>query len=140
MKDDPDHGFRVCVNALINKCLKPYASTVPLQRMKLKIYMDVSTTFKWTVSALIGLYRYVRRAKNLLPFIHPMEFTVGIDSGATPSSAVQQTAYLEALDKYIDYDEHGNLRKCLVDENVVQLRDAEGNLKTLRRRFAIYLR
>jgi hypothetical protein len=30
MKDDPDHGFRVCVNALINKCLKPYASTVPL--------------------------------------------------------------------------------------------------------------
>ena len=23
MKDDPDHGFRVCVNALINKCLKP---------------------------------------------------------------------------------------------------------------------
>jgi hypothetical protein len=27
MKEDPDHGFRVCVNALINKCLKPYAST-----------------------------------------------------------------------------------------------------------------
>ena len=25
MKDDPDHGFRVCVNALINKCLKPGA-------------------------------------------------------------------------------------------------------------------
>ncbi len=30
VKDDPDHGFRVCVNALINKCLKPYASTIPL--------------------------------------------------------------------------------------------------------------
>ena len=58
--------------------------------------------------------------------------------GATPSSAVQQTAYLEALDQYIDYDEHGNLRKCLVDENGVQLKDAEGNLKTLRHRFAIY--
>jgi hypothetical protein len=29
-KDDPDHGFRVCVNALINKCLKPCASTIPL--------------------------------------------------------------------------------------------------------------
>ena len=58
--------------------------------------------------------------------------------GATPSSAVQQTAYLEALDQYIDYDEEGKLRKCLLDENGVQLRDAEGNLKTLRHRFAIY--
>ncbi len=58
--------------------------------------------------------------------------------GATPSSAVQQTAYLEALDQYIDYDEDGKLRNCLVDENGVQLRDAEGNLKTLRHRFAIY--
>ncbi len=29
-KDDPNHGFRVCVNALINKCLKPCASTIPL--------------------------------------------------------------------------------------------------------------
>jgi hypothetical protein len=32
MKDDPDDGFRVFVNALINKCLKPYASTVPITR------------------------------------------------------------------------------------------------------------
>ena len=29
-KDDPEHGFRVCVNALVNKCLKPCASTIPL--------------------------------------------------------------------------------------------------------------
>jgi hypothetical protein len=29
-KNDPDHGFRVCVNALINKCIKPDASTIPL--------------------------------------------------------------------------------------------------------------
>jgi hypothetical protein len=29
-QDDPDHGFRVCVNALINKCIKPDASTIPL--------------------------------------------------------------------------------------------------------------
>ena len=41
--------------------------------------------------------------------------------GATPSSAVQQTAYLEALDQYIDYDEDGKLRKCLLDENGVQI-------------------
>ena len=29
-KDDPNHGFRVCVNALVNKFLKPCASTIPL--------------------------------------------------------------------------------------------------------------
>ncbi len=29
-KENPEHGFRVCVNALINKCLKPCASTIPL--------------------------------------------------------------------------------------------------------------
>ena len=58
--------------------------------------------------------------------------------GATSSSAVQQTAYLEALYRYIDYDEHDNLRSCLLDANGVRLKDAEGNPKTLRHRFAIY--
>jgi hypothetical protein len=29
-KDDPNCGFRVCINALINKCIKPDASTIPL--------------------------------------------------------------------------------------------------------------
>ena len=52
--------------------------------------------------------------------------------GAKPSSAVQQSAYLEALDDYIDYYEDGTLRKCLLDEHGNRLRDAEGNLKTLR--------
>jgi hypothetical protein len=58
--------------------------------------------------------------------------------GATPSSAVQQTAYLVALDEFIDYDEHGHLRKCLVDDQGNRLRDSEGNLKHLRHRFAVY--
>jgi hypothetical protein len=58
--------------------------------------------------------------------------------GATPSSAVQQTAYLEALDEFIDYDEDRQLRKCLQDENGNRLRDSEVNLKTLRHRFVVY--
>jgi hypothetical protein len=36
--------------------------------------------------------------------------------GAKPSSAVQQSAYLEALDQYIDYDWDGNIRKYLLDK------------------------
>jgi hypothetical protein len=58
--------------------------------------------------------------------------------GAKPSSAVQQSAYLEALDQYIDFDEEGNLRKCLLDENGDRLLDKEGNPKTLRHKFAVY--
>ena len=58
--------------------------------------------------------------------------------GAKPSSAVQQSAYLEALDQYIDYDENGHLRRCLLDESGNRLLDKEGNPKTLRHRFAVY--
>jgi hypothetical protein len=58
--------------------------------------------------------------------------------GAKPSSAVQQSAYLEALDDYIDFYEDGTLRKCLMDSNCNRLRDSEGNLKTLRHKFAEY--
>jgi hypothetical protein len=46
--------------------------------------------------------------------------------------------YLWQLDEFIDYDEYGNLRKCLVDEEGNRLRNSEGNLKTLRPRFAVY--
>jgi hypothetical protein len=68
-------------NAFINKCLKPYASTVPLATddiIKLhgcKYYLQVDG-----FSSPIGQCQYVRKVKDLLPFIHPMEFTVGIDS------------------------------------------------------------
>ncbi len=57
--------------------------------------------------------------------------------GAKPSSDVQQSAYLEALDKYIDYDEDGNLRKCLLDQHGNRLKDKDGNEKTLRHKFAV---
>jgi hypothetical protein len=57
---------------------------------------------------------------------------------AKPSSAVQQSAYLEALDDYIDYYEDGTVRKCLLDSKGNRLKDAEGNLITLRHKFAVY--
>ena len=140
MKDDPDHGFRVCVNALINKCLKPYASTVPFATDEIKklhgckYYLQIDGfSAYWSIPVC-------EESKRLTAFHTPdgIHCWNRLMMGATPSSAVQQTAYLEALDQYIDYDEDGNLRKCLVDEYGVQLKDAEGNLKTLRHRFAIY--
>jgi hypothetical protein len=107
MKDDPDHGFRVCVNALINKCLKPYASTVPLATDEIKklhgckYYLQVDGfSAYWSIPVC-------EESKRLTAFHTPDEIHCWnrLMMGATPSSAVQQTAYLEALDQYIDYDE-----------------------------------
>ena len=58
--------------------------------------------------------------------------------GAKPNSAVQQSAYLKALDDYMDFYEDGSLRKCLLDGHCNRLKDAEGNLKTLTHKFAVY--
>jgi hypothetical protein len=42
--------------------------------------------------------------------------------GGKPSSTVQQSAYLEALDDYIDFYEDDTLRKCLMDDNGSRLK------------------
>ncbi len=53
--------------------------------------------------------------------------------GEAPSFAVLQTAYLEALVQFIDYNEHDNLPACLLlDAKGERLKDAEGNPKILR--------
>ena len=140
VKDDPDHGFRVCVNALINKCLKPYASTIPLATDEIKKLEGYKYYLQADGFSAYWSIPVCEESKRLTAFHTPdgIYCWTRLMMGATPSSAVQQTAYLEALDEFIDYDEHGNLRKCLVDEEGNRLRDSEGNLKTLRHRFAVY--
>ena len=108
-KSDPDHGFRVTVNALMNKCLKPCASTIPLatgEILKLhhcKYYLqcDGLNAF-WAIPVC-------DESKRLTAFHTPDGIYCfnRLLMGAKPSSAVQQSAYLEALDKYIDIDEDG---------------------------------
>ena len=139
-KDDPNHGFRVCVNALINKCLKPCASTIPLATDEIRKLFNCKYFLQ-----LDGMNAYwsipvCEESKRLTAFHTPDGIYCWnrLLMGAKPSSAVQQSAYLEALDKYIDYDEDGNLRKCLIDEHGNRLRDKDGNEKTLRHKFAVY--
>jgi hypothetical protein len=133
MKDDPDHGFRVCVNALINKCLKPYASTVPLATDEIKKLYGFNYYFQVDdFSAYWSIPVVCEESKRLTTFHTPDGIYCWnrLMMGAISSSAVQQTAYLEALDQYIDYDENDNLRQRLLDENGVRLKDKEGNPKT----------
>ena len=140
MKDDPDHGFRVCVNALINKCLKPYASTVPLATDEIKKLYGFNYYLQADGFSAYWSIPVCEESKRLTAFHTPDGIYCWnrLMMGAVPASAVQQTAYLEALDQFIDYDEDDNLRKCLVDNNGERLKDKEGNPKTLRHRFAIY--
>ena len=139
-KGDPDHGFRVCVNALINKCLKPIASTIPLATDEITklhgkryfLQADGSNAY-WSIP--------VCEESKLLTAFHTPDGLYcwnRLLMGAKPSSAVQQAAYLEALDKYIDYYEDGSLRDCLKDSNGNRAKDKEGNDKTLRHSFAVY--
>lgn len=103
-KDATEHGFRVTVNALFNKCLKPAASTIPLATSEIKklhgnkffLQIDGLSAF-WSIP--VG-----EESKRLTAF-HTPEGIFCWDRllmGARPSSAVQQAAYLKALDDYVD--------------------------------------
>ena len=139
-KDDPNHGFRVCVNALINKCLKPCASTIPLATDEIRKLFNCKYFLQLDGMNAYWSFPVCEESKRLTAFHTPDGIYCWnrLLMGAKPSSAVQQSAYLEALDKYIDYDEDGNLRKCLIDEHGNRLRDKDGNEKTLRHKFAVY--
>ena len=139
-KDDPDHGFRVCVNALVNKCLKPDASTIPLAVDEIKKLSNKKYFLQADGANAYWSIPVCEESKRLTAFHTPDGIYCWnmLLMGAKPSSAVQQSAYLEALDQYIDYKEDGTLRDCLTDENGVRLKDENGFDKTLRNHFAVY--
>ena len=140
-KDDPDHGFRVCVNALINKCIKPDASTIPLAADEIKKLSNHKFFLQADGANAYWSIPVCDESKRLTAFHTPDGIYCWnrLLMGAKPSSAVQQSAYLEALDDYIDFYEDGSLRSCLLDKQTgKRLIDSQGNLKTLRHRFAVY--
>ena len=109
-KESLEHGFRVTVNALFNKCLKPAASTIPLATSEIKklhnkkffAQIDGLSAF-WSIP--VG-----EESKRLTAFHTPDGIYCWdrLLMGARPSSSVQQSAYLKALDDWADkiYHEH----------------------------------
>jgi hypothetical protein len=98
------HGFRVCVNALINKCLKPNASTIPLATDEIKKLEGYKYYLQADGFSAYWSIPVCEESKRLTAFHTPdgIHCWTRLMMGATPSSAVQQTAYLEALDEFID--------------------------------------
>ncbi len=84
VKDDPDHGFRVCVNALINKCLKPNASTIPLATDEIKKLKGYKYYLQADGFSAYWLIPVCEESKRLTAFHTPdvipqTEFTAGRD-------------------------------------------------------------
>ena len=134
----PDHGFRACINALVNKCLKPDASTTPLAVGEIK-KLGNEKHFLQADGANACWSMPARDESKRLAAFHTPDGTRWnrLLMGAKPSSAVQQSAHLEALDQCIDHKENGTLRDCLTDENGIRLKDESGFDKTLRDHFAV---
>ena len=130
-KESLEHGFRVTVNALFNKCLKPAASTIPLATSEIKklhnkkffAQIDGLSAF-WSIP--VG-----EESKRLTAFHTPDGIYCWdrLLMGARPSSAVQQSAYLKALDDWADkiYHEHFPTEK-----------DKHGLGPSIRARYASY--
>jgi hypothetical protein len=105
-KDSAPTSYRVTMNALVNNCLKPTASTTPLATDEIKklhhhkyfLQLDGSQAY-WSIPI-------DEESKRLLAFqTHEGVFAWDrLTMGARPSSAVQQTAYIEILDRYLDPD------------------------------------
>jgi hypothetical protein len=128
------------MHCLVNKFLKPCASTIPLAAdeitklfsSKYFLQLDGINAY-WSIPAC-------EESKRLTALHTP----VGVYCwnrllmGVNPSSTIQQSAYLEALDQYIDYDHDGQVRKCLLDKNGKCLLDSNGSPKPLRHKFAVY--
>ena len=104
-KESKDHGFRVTVNALFNKCLKQSASTIPLATDEiLKLH---GCRFFLQVDGLSAFWAIPvgEESRRLTAFHTPdgIHCWDRLLMGAKPSSAVQQASYLKALDDHIEH-------------------------------------
>ena len=102
-KDSPPTSYRVTMDALINHCLKPVASTLPLATDEIKklhafryfLKMDAMNAF-WSIPL-------DEESKKLMAFqTHEGVFAWSrLTMGCRPASQVQQTAFHTAMDKYM---------------------------------------
>ena len=102
-KNSPPTSYRVTMNAIINDCLKPVASTLPLATDEIKKLHG----FKYFIKA-DAMHAYWSiplddESKKLLCFqTHEGVFAWNrLTMGCRPSSQVQQTAFHNAMDKHL---------------------------------------
>jgi hypothetical protein len=130
-KESLEHGFRITVNALFNKCLKPAASTIPLATSEIKKLHNKK--FFAQIDGLSAFWSIpVGEESKRLTALHTPDGVYCWDRllmGARPSNSVQQSACLRALDDWADKIYH----ECFPEE-----KDRHGLGPSIRSCYASY--
>lgn len=101
-KDSPPTSYRVTMNAIINDCLKPVASTLPLATDEIKKLHGYKYFIKADAMHAYWSIPLDEESKKLLAFqTHEGVFAWNrLTMGCRPSSQVQQTAFHKAMDDH----------------------------------------
>ena len=102
-KNSPPTSYRVTMNAIINDCLKPVASTLPLATDEIKKLHGFKYFIKADAMHAYWSIPLDEESKKLLCFqTHEGVFAWNrLTMGCRPSSQVQQTAFHNAMDKHL---------------------------------------
>jgi hypothetical protein len=102
-KDAPPTSYRVTMDALVNNCLKPVASTLPLATDEIKKLHGKRYFFKLDAMHAFWAIPLDEESKKLMAFqTHEGVFAWSrLTMGCRPASQIQQTAYHNAMDKHL---------------------------------------
>jgi hypothetical protein len=91
------------MDALVNNCLKPVASTLPLATDKIKKLHGKRYFFKLDAMYVFGAIPLDEESKKLIAFqTHEGVFAWSrLTMGCCPVNQIQQTAYHNAMDKHM---------------------------------------
>jgi hypothetical protein len=102
-KSAPPTAYRVTMDALINHCLKPVASTLPLATNEIKKLHSKRFFFKVHAMHAFWAIPLDEESKKMLAFqTHEGVFAWSrLTMGCRPASPIQQTAFHNAMNKYM---------------------------------------
>ena len=102
-KSAPPTAYRVTMDALINHCLKPVASTLPLATDEIKKLHSKRFFFKVDAMHAFWAIPLDEESKKMLAFqTHEGVFAWSrLTMGCRPASQIQQTAFHNAMDKHM---------------------------------------
>ena len=102
-KDTPPTSYRVTMDALINNCLKPVASTLPLATDEIKKLHAFKYFLKLDAMHAFWAIPLDEESKKLMAFqTHEGVFAWNrLTMGCRPASQVQQTAFHTAMDNHM---------------------------------------
>jgi hypothetical protein len=102
-KDSPPTSYRVTMDALVNNCLKPVASTLPLTTDEIKKLHGKRYFLKLDAMHAFWAIPLDEESKKLMAFqTHEGVFAWSrLTMGCRPASQIQQTAYHNAMDAHM---------------------------------------